>query len=200
MEHLLKLSDEYQVKHVFDACINFVKSERIENETVMKLRRMSDLYNLDTVAKGCKDFISNMKLKNLYEAVKPEHLDQETLRHFLEQRIYRLETFFDKMYPEFMGMVECLFWLMQKSELGVGWCEQHVTDGKFKNRLRIDSQEVRECSRCQRMLYSVWRATSSGKGRGQMYWNYHYGGHPRRGYHFQNLESTIKEFCKLKHC
>ena len=75
----------------------------------MKLRRMSDLYDLTNVAKDCNDFITNMKLKNLYEAVNPEDLDQGTLRHFLEQRINRLETFFDKVYPEFMGMVECLF-------------------------------------------------------------------------------------------
>ena len=59
----------------------------------MKLRRMSDLYNLTNVAKDCNDFITNMKLKNLYEAVNPEDLDQGTLRHFLEQRINRLETF-----------------------------------------------------------------------------------------------------------
>ena len=163
----------------------------------MKLRRMSDLYNLTNVAKDCNDFITNMKLKNLYEAVNPEDLDQGTLRHFLEQRINRLETFFDKVYPEFMGMVECLFWLMHKSELPVSWCSKHVTDGKLVNGLDIDSKEIRECGGCQKMLYSVWSATSSGKGRGQMYWNYHYG-HPWRGYHFQHLAETINDFCELK--
>lgn len=48
----------------------------------MKLRRMSDLHNLETVAKDCNDFISNTKLKNLYEAVNTEDLDQGTLRQF----------------------------------------------------------------------------------------------------------------------
>ena len=43
----------------------------------MKLRRISDLHNLETVAKDCNDFITNMKIKNLYEAVNPEDLDQE---------------------------------------------------------------------------------------------------------------------------
>lgn len=163
----------------------------------MKLRRISDLHNLETVAKDCNDFITNMKIKNLYEAVNPEDLDQGTLRQFLEQRINRLETFFDEVYPEFMGMVECLFWLMHKSGLDVRWCSKHVTDGKLVNELKIDSEEIRECAHCQNMLYSVWRATSSGRGRGQMYWNYHYG-HSWRGYHFENLETTISGFCKLK--
>lgn len=73
---------------------------------------MSGLFNLNTSgSKGCKDFITKMKhnrIENLYEVVNPElHLDQETLRQFLEQRFERLETFFDKVYPEFMGMVGC---------------------------------------------------------------------------------------------
>ena len=104
----------------------------------MKLRRISDLHNLETVAKDCNDFITNMKIKNLYEAVNPEDLDQGTLRQFLEQRINRLETFFDEMYPGFMGMVECLFWLMHKSGLDVRWCSKHVTDGKLVNELKIN--------------------------------------------------------------
>lgn len=199
VEHLLKLSDEYQVKHIFDACIEFVENESIKKENVIKLRRMAALYNLGSVEKGCNDFLKNMSLKNLYAIVNPETLDQETLQHLLEQRIERLETFFEKVYPEFMGMVECLFWLMDKCDLKVRWCEQHVTDGSLDHPHRIDSKEVRECSDCQAMLHSVWRVTSSGKLRGQQYWNYYYGSHCWRGYHFENLASTINDFWKLKH-
>lgn len=198
MEHLLKLSDEYQVKHIFDACIKFVESEPIEEQNVIKLRRMAMLYSLDSVEEGCDDFLKNMRLKNLYAIANPEILDQETLRHFLEQRIERLETFFDKVYPEFMGMVECLFWLMNKCDLSVRWCAQHITDGSLDHPHHIDSKQIREYSDCQRMLHSVWRVTSSGKSGRERYWNYHYGSHRWQGYHFEHLESTINDFCKLK--
>lgn len=67
---------------VFDACIKFVESEPIKKENVMKLRRMPDLHNLETVAKDCNDFISNTKLKNLYEAANTEDVEQGTLRQF----------------------------------------------------------------------------------------------------------------------
>ena len=198
VEHLLKLSDEYQVKHIFDACIAFVESEPIKKENVIKLRRMAELYELESVEEDCNDFLKNMRLKSLYAIANPEILHQETLRHFLEQRIERLETFFDKVYPEFMGMVECLFWLMNKCDLNVRWCAQHITDGSLDHPHHIDSKQIRECSDCQRMLHSVWRVTSSGKSGRERYWNYHYGSHRWQGYHFERLESTINDFCKLK--
>ena len=62
VEHLLKLSDEYQIKHIFDACINFVKTHPKTKQNVMKLRKMAMNYNLDRVRDECDDMLKNLKL------------------------------------------------------------------------------------------------------------------------------------------
>ena len=95
VEHLLKLSDEYQVKLIFDPCIKFVRDQSITKENVMKLLGIAELYGLDDVRQGCNDLLKNMKLKTLSETVHLEDLDLAKTRYFLEQRIKRLETFLD---------------------------------------------------------------------------------------------------------
>lgn len=99
VEHLLKLSDEYRVKLIFDPCIEFVKRQFITLENVMKLLSFAELYGLDDVNQTCNNFLKDLKLKTLTETVHLEDLDLKTARHFLEQRIVRLEAFLDKLYP-----------------------------------------------------------------------------------------------------
>ena len=196
VEHLLKLSDEYQIKHIFDACINFVETHPKTKQNVMKLRKMATNYNLDRVRDECDNLLKNLKLTTLSEIVDLKGLDQETLQYFLEQRIKRLETVLDKVYPEFMGMVECLFWLMSESnEFRVRWCEQHVTEGHLRSSVKIDSEEVRECSDCKSMFCSIFVKTFTNLRKGGT--KYHYGNY--QSYHFQHLKDAISELSKLKH-
>ena len=63
----------------------------------MKLLRIAELYGLDDVRQGCNNLLKNMRLKTLSETVHLEDLDLANARHFLEQRIARLETLMDKM-------------------------------------------------------------------------------------------------------
>lgn len=198
VEHLLKLSDEYQIKHIFDACINFVKTHPKTKHSVMKLRKMAMNYHLDRVRDECDNLLKNLKLTILSEIVDLRGLDQETLRYFLEQRIKRLETVLDKVYPEFMGMVECLFWLMSESkQCSFDRCPQHVTDeGQLRPSIHIDSEEIRQCYKCSRMFRSMLSSSKSHQRKGGI-WNYHYGNYD--SYHFQDLKDAIDELSKLKH-
>ncbi|CAH3022051.1 unnamed protein product, partial [Porites evermanni] len=196
VEYLLKLSDEYQIKHIFDGCINFVETHPKTKQNVMKLRKMATNYKLDRVRDECDDLLKNLKLTTLREIVDLKGLDQETLQYFLEQRIKRLETVLDDVYPEFMGMIECLFWLMNECNKVDPWlCEQHVTEGCLRPNFQIDSEEIRQCRNCGNMFRSMVNQTRSYRRRGGLH-NYHYGN--EQSYHFDNLQNTINELSKLK--
>ena len=198
VEHLLKLSDEYQIKHIFDACINFVETHPKTKQNVMKLRKMATNYNLDRVRDECDNLLKNLKLTTLSEIVDLKGLDQETLQYFLEQRIKRLETVLDKVYPEFMGMVECLFWLMKESTKCsyVSWCKEHVTEGHLMNGFQIDSEAVRQCRLCETMFGTMLSLTRTYQRRGGT-WFYRYGND--ESFHFEDLKDAIGELSKLKH-
>ena len=198
VEHLLKLSDEYQIKHIYDACINFVETHPKTKQNVMKLRKMATNYNLDRVRDECDNLIKNLKLTTLSEIVDLKGLDQETLQYFLEQRIKRLETVLDKIYPEFMGMVECLFWLMSESEKCViSCCVEHFTgECQLRPRIYIDSEEISQCYKCSRMFRSMLSTSRTNQRKGGI-WNYRYGNY--HSYHFEDLQDAIDELSKLKH-
>jgi len=183
--------------NIFDACINFVETHPKTKQNVMKLRKMATNYNLYRVRDKCDNLLKNLKLTTLSEIVDLKGLDQETLQYFLEQRIKRLETVLDKVYPEFMGMVECLFWLMSESEkCSFFWCEQHFTDdGQLRPSICIDSEEIRQCYQCSRMFRSMLISSRTNKRKGGI-WNYRYGNY--RSYHFQDLKDAIGELSKLK--
>ena len=153
MEHLLTLSDEYQVKLVFDPYITFVRDQSITKENVMKLLRIAELYGLDDVRQGCNNLLKNMRLKTLSETVHLEDLDLAKTRHFLEQRIERLEAFLDALYPQFMGLVSCTLWLMKEGERGVRWCKDHVPDGRYC--CDWGPETLSTCKRCGEMICSV---------------------------------------------
>ena len=160
VEHLLKLSDEYEIKHVFESCVSFVEKQPKLKQNVMKLRKMAAMYNLNSVLEGCEDFLQNLKLKTLREIVDFKDLDRDTLQHFLEQRIERLEKFFDQVYPEYMGMVEYVMEKQQYDQYDI--CREHISKGKLKNDRRIDSQVIRGCQKCrQHISFSFDAETSS---------------------------------------
>ena len=94
VEHLLKLSDEYQVKVIYNSCIKFLEDQPKTKENLMKVLTIADMYHLDNIRQGCcGNLLNNMKLKTLSEAVRLEDLDRESLQlNILMQRIARLEA------------------------------------------------------------------------------------------------------------
>ena len=195
MDYLLKLSDEYQVKLIFDPCIEFVKNERKTKENVMKIRKIAEMYNLDrSVRQACDDLLKDMKLTTLSETVHLDDLDRENVRYFLEQKIERLEAFLDKLYPQLLGVVECLVWLMKESGKGVDLCSEHVHDnGILRCSRRIDDREIRECPECCAMLYSLVHSAYYMRGRRRD------NGVPESHRFNRELKSVIDDLCKLKH-
>ena len=156
VEHLLKLSDEYEIKHVFESCLSFLENQPKLKQNVMKLRKMAAMYNLKGVLDGCEDVLKNMKLKTLREIVDFKDLDKETLQHFLEQRIERLEEFVDEVYPEYMGVLE---YVMEKRQLDT--CKEHISKGKFNQNRTIDSEVIRRCGKCRHQIVSSFRMETS---------------------------------------
>ena len=195
VEHLLKLSDEYQVKLIFDSCTKFVRDQFITKENVMKLLAIAELYVLDDVRQGCNNLLKNMRLKTLSETVHLEDLDLARTRHFLEQRIERLEELFDALYPQFMGLVSCTMWLMHEGNKPVDWCTDHVQGGQYR---RCDyAVALSTCASCNTMLHSVVKRSISRKyllRGGIPTTDYYYGGR----HHFDgSLPSIIGEFYTL---
>ena len=190
VEHLLKLSDEYEIKHVFESCVSFVEKQPKLKQNVMKLRKMAAMYNLNSVLEGCEDFLQNLKLKTLREIVDFKDLDRDTLQHFLEQRIERLEKFFDQVYAEYMGVLE---YVMEKDQYDI--CNEHISKGKLKSNRRIDSEVIRRCQKCRQQISCSFTAQTSSYQR-----KYHHRvGTPNS--HFVLLPSTscsINDFYVLK--
>ena len=195
VEHLFKLSDEYQAKLVFNPCVKFLEEQPKSRANVMNILALADLYHLDNVRQSCNDLLKNMSMKSLSEIVHLQDLDREKLQHFLTQRIERLETFLDTLYPQFMGLVACLFWLLHEADKDVRWCTEHACDGKLKYRYDIDDPEITACSRCRQMFTSVVQETYYGNNMMSHYRRHHYGGK----HHFnETLQSVIEDFYKLK--
>ena len=207
VEYLLKLSDEYQVKLIFKPCVKFLTDVQKTKENVMKLLLLADRHHLDNIRQGCCDnLLKNMKLKTMLEAVDFRDLEKDTLQYVLSERIIRLEVFLDSLYPQFLGLVECL--LSAFSEPGkhydqVDWCTRHFDDitGNFLRKFKIDDAKIRGCPGCRKMLCSLVQATSSEVrptrlGRSRVYCY----GSGIDSHHFdENLLAIINDFVKLKH-
>lgn len=192
IEHLLKLSDKYQVKLVFNPCVKFLEDQLKTKANVMKILTLAELYNLDKARQSCNDLLTDMTLNSMSEIVHLQDLDRDKLQSLLTQRIERLETFLDELYPQFMGLVACLFWLLHEADKDVRWCTEHVCDGKLKYRADVDDPEIRACLRCRQMLISIVQESYYGNG---VYRRHHYGGK----HHFnESLQTVIEEFNKLK--
>ncbi|KAJ7394338.1 hypothetical protein OS493_000143 [Desmophyllum pertusum] len=195
--HLLKLSDEFQVKAIFDPCVKFLEDQPKTQANVMKILPLADLYDLDNVSKSCNDLVKDMKLESLSEIVHLQDLDREKLQHFLTQRIERLETFLDTLYPQFMGLVACVIFLLDDHEAGEGvkWCSKHVssfnTIKSFRDRTyRNDSSAMSACDDCRDMFISI---------AGEIY--SHFRGKRHNGCDYlidSNFSSVMEVFNKIK--
>ena len=186
VEHLLKLSDEYQVKLVFDPCIKFVRDQSITKGNVMKLLAIADLYGLDDVRQSCNNLLKNMRLKTLSETVHLEDLDAENVRHFLEQRIERLETFLDTLYPQFMRLVCCIVFLMTNYSRFT-LCEKHCVSsmGGYVSFTAVESMAT--CSSCCAMFHSVVKNSAYRCGDDRSHWSQ------------SIIQDFMQDFQKLKH-
>ena len=157
VEHLLKLSDEYQVKGMFEQCVKFLEHQPKREGNVMKIMMLASLYKLGNVLEGCYPIIREMKRQSiLREATQQEALDKETLQKIMSQRLERLETFLDQLYPQFIGVVEYCFSLFYKSDYlkqKVTWCPLHFTNGKSHS-ADIDKR-LKECLICKQMLLTI---------------------------------------------
>ena len=185
VEDLLQLSDEYQVKQfIFDPCVKFLEDEPKTKENVMKIVALANLYNLEKVHQGCIDLLKDMRLESLSETIHLQDLDKEQTRYYLTQRIERLETFLDEVYPQFFGVVASLVSLLINDE-NMTQCRMHVNrDGKFPQ--PVSYLTVRYCTECKSMLSSMVQRTSS--------WNMY-----DEAEHFDsNLFSVMQDFTKLK--
>ncbi|XP_078375183.1 uncharacterized protein LOC144658602 [Oculina patagonica] len=191
--HLLKLSDEYQVKAIFDPCVKFLEDQPKTKENVMIILALGDLYHLENVCKGCDDLLKDLKLTSLSEIVHLQDLNRDKLQHLLTQRIERLETFLDELYPQFMGLVDCFFWLLDEHDVGksVKWCTDHVSEyNEIKSFTNADSTKISACDKCMSMFSSIW---------GQIY--YHYRSQRHKGCNTicdSELPSVMEKFSMLK--
>jgi len=202
VEHLLKLSDEYEVKGIFEQCVKFLEHQPKTEGNVMKILTLASLYKLGSVFGSCYTTIREMKCKSILDATQQEAVNKETLQNIMSQRLERLETFLDQLYPQFIGIVECCFWLCSQSDnlnKRVAWCPLHFTNGKSHS---VDIvKRVKECPVCKQMLLTIIEITKSTK----EYWDRasssqkreitcKYGGN----LHFDEaLSSLIQDFSKL---
>lgn len=161
MGHLLKLSDEYQVKGIFDHCVKFLEHQPKTEGNVIKIMILASLYNLGNVLEGCYPTIREMKRQSiLREATRQEALDKETLQNIMSQRLERLETFLDQLYPQFIGVVEYCFSLFYKSDVlrkKLTWCPLHFANGKSHS--ADVAKRLKECLICKQMLLSIIRSS-----------------------------------------
>jgi len=185
VEDLLQLSHEYQVKqHIFDPCVKFLEDQPKTRENVMKILALSKLYNLEKVHQGCIDLLKNMRLESLSETVHLQNLDKEETQYYLTQRIERLETVLDEVYPQFFGVVASLMSHLINNQ-GIKRCGKHVVYGTFSR--TVSYLPIRDCPECRSMLSAMVQKDPCNR----------YGDHDEN--HFDsNLFSVMQDFSKLK--
>jgi len=194
VEHLFKLSDEYQVKRIYDPCRKFIENQPKTKQNVMKIRKMAEMYNLDNVQQDCDKLLKDMNLKTLTETVGLEYLDRESVLYFLSQRIERLETLLVTLYPQFIGVVSYMLSLLNKlpSEdytlKPFSSCTEHCSGGYCRD----PGRNLGECSDCCKMIRSIARGSWKRHRNRQQY---HYGGDQ----HFDaKLSAVIKDLRQFK--
>lgn len=150
MEHLARLSDEYEVKSIFESCVQFLKKQSIKKGNVMKILRLANLYELKYIRQKCYQLLENMRLQPILEIIqKHDDVDKEDVQNILIQRIQHLENFLDSLYSHFMGMVECCFWLWHEGKQYMKWCPLHFDGGRSSKKI---DERLQECSVCKKML------------------------------------------------
>jgi len=160
VQHLLKLSDEYQVKAIFEQCVKFLENQPKTEENVMTILMLASLYRLDNhnMLESCYTTIREMKRQSILKATQQQDLDQETMQNIMSQRFERLETCLEKLYPHFIGVLEYCFSLWYKSgnwmKQMVTWCPLHFTNGKLHSG-DIYCERLSDCPVCKQMLLTI---------------------------------------------
>ena len=159
VEHLLLLSDEYQVtEQIFKPCVKFLDEEPKTKENVMKILALAELYNLEKVRQDCDDLLKGLSLKTLSDTVQFQNIDKDKLQYFLTQRIELLEGLLKEVYPQFIGLAECCMWLWDEEKKGMPTlCSTHYSAGKPTKNL-VD--RFKECDKCRSMLGVIAKCTA----------------------------------------
>ena len=116
----------------------------------MKILRLANLYELQDIRQKCYFLLMKMRLQPILEIIQ-EHddVDKEDVQNILIQRIQYLESFLDSLYPHFIGMVECGFWLWYEGKQYMKWCPMHFDEGRSSKEI---DERLQECSVCTKML------------------------------------------------
>ena len=137
VEHLARLSDEYQVKSIFESCVQFLKKQCIKKGNVMKILRLANLYELKDIRQNCYQLLNKMRLQPILEIIQQHNdVDKEGVQNILIERIQHLEDFLDSLYPHFIGLVECCFWLWHEGKQYMKWCPMHFDRGRSSKKNR----------------------------------------------------------------
>ena len=116
----------------------------------MKILRLANLYELKDIRQKCYQLLKNMRLQPILEIIqKHDDVDKEDVQNILIQRIQHLESFLDSLYPHFMGMVECCFWLWYEGKQYMKWCPMHFDGGRSSKKI---DERLQKCSVCKKML------------------------------------------------
>ena len=166
VEHLLLLSDEYQVtEKIFKPCVKFLDEEPKTKENVMKILALAELYNLEKVRQDCDDLLKGLSLKTLSDTVQFQNIDKDKLQYFLTQRIELLEGLLKEVYPQFIGLAECCMWLWDEEKKDMpDLCPTHYSNGKPTTNL-VD--RFKECDECRFVLDKIARYTAPQRRRGR---------------------------------
>ena len=156
VEHLLKLADEYQARGIGDVCVKMLKSEAQCKGNAMKILHLAtctptvrDDERLILVREQCYELMKNMELKEFQGKESYKNLEKDALERVFVRRIQRLETFVKKIYPQFIGLVECCLWYVLESAKVISTCPQHFSDKKPKeNLLKL----MKGCPVCRQMI------------------------------------------------
>ena len=167
VEHLLLLSDEYQVtEQIFKPCVKFLDKEPKTKENVMKILALAELYNLEKVRKECNNLLKGLSLQTLSDTVQLQNIDKDKLQHFLTQRIELLEGLLKEVYPQFIGLAECCMWLWAEEKKSMpDLCATHYYSNDKPTTDLVD--RFKECFKCRSVLdriagYSAPRRKKNG--------------------------------------
>ena len=113
----------------------------------MKIRALAEFYDLEKVRQDCDELLRGMTLGTLSETVQFKNVEKDKLQHFLTQRIEVLEDYLEKLYPQFMGLLECCLWLWHENERSLEWCPTHFSRGKVEFNL---DKCIKGCDHCKK--------------------------------------------------
>ncbi|XP_022789575.1 BTB and MATH domain-containing protein 36-like isoform X2 [Stylophora pistillata] len=191
VEHLLHLSDEYQVTEpIFKPCVKFLDEEPKTKENVMRILSLAELFNLEKVRQDCNDVLKGMSLETLSDTVQFQNIDRDKLQHFLTQRIEFLEGLLKEVYPQFIGLAECCMWLWGEANKGLAeLCPIHYSDEKPATNL-VD--RFKECHKCRYILERIATRTCPKRRRGRFLdYSDTYGTYYTSRHRFDDKVSTI---------